>query len=90
MRVKCGRCQRPFTDKEIETKKKLKSSRISQARTEAKERGEKVGPDYIYDYDEIRKLRKQGLTVRAIAKQMGCSTSPVSRALKPQTTGDEG
>lgn len=78
----CATCKRPFSDLEIEAKKKQKSDRIKQARIDAKNAGEQVGAKRKYDREAIIKLRNDGLSIRAIAKLIGSSISPVNNAIK--------
>ena len=81
-KVICRHCGKSYSAEEIEAKKKRKSMLISLARREARERGENSGAKRQYDYDRIRELRGSGLTIRAIARELGCSNTPVVRALK--------
>lgn len=54
----------------------------------AKAKAEKAGTPWItgrpttLNHDEIRKLRAGGLSVRQIAKEVGCSSSAVQKVLK--------
>lgn len=75
----CRLCKKQFTEKEIEQKRVLKSQRISQAKKEAKERGEPVGAKRKYDEykNRILELRKKGLSFKKIADEIGCSVTPI-------------
>jgi DNA invertase Pin-like site-specific DNA recombinase len=67
----------------LETAKaSTKSLRIRNARVEAKLAGEHVGAKKLRNDEKIRQLRSQGLSIRAIAHELGTSTSPVVAALK--------
>jgi len=48
----------------------------------AKENGSRIGRNKIRNDENIAKLRKRGMTIRAIAKVEGVSTTAVQRALK--------
>ncbi len=80
--MKCKHCNQDIPQSEIERRKKKKSDLIKQARIEAKSRGEQVGALKKYDRNQIIELRKLGYSLRKIAKEVGCSVSPVVDALK--------
>ena len=78
----CRYCGQETSVEWLATKEKRKSDKIKAAVQERRKNGERIGPPKRYDYDTVRKLRKRGLTMREIAKQMGCSTNVVQRALR--------
>lgn len=78
----CKHCNQEVPSSEIERRKKKKSDLIKQARIEAKSRGEQVGALKKYDRNKIIELRKLGYSIRKIAKEVGCSISPVVDTLK--------
>jgi DNA invertase Pin-like site-specific DNA recombinase len=49
-----------------------------------KERGTRPGRKRTRDDKAIARLRKQGLSIRAIAEKAGCSTTTVQRSLKEE------
>lgn len=51
----------------------------------AKEKGVKFGRKSTIDSERVLALHKEGLSVRAIATEMGCSKSPVQRIIKPDS-----
>ena len=73
-----------FTKEMIEERRRLKSKRISEKRLGQKAQGVTVGVPRQFDYEEIRFLKSKGFSMREIAVKMGCSTSPVTRALKEE------
>lgn len=50
----------------------------------AKAEGVHIGRPLMVDQNEIRKLRSDGLSHRAIAKKLNCSYGSVAYALKPR------
>lgn len=76
----CKRCKRwmsrEFLEEHLKEMTRIKGDKISKAHKDNKH-GKK-----IYQSDRIIELRKQGLSIRKIAKIIGCSTSPVVEALK--------
>lgn len=59
---------------------------IEREKAKAAAKGEKwaTGRPQVLDYDQIRKLRGDGLSVRQIAKELGCSSSAVQKVLTAQ------
>ena len=47
-----------------------------------KENGTKAGRKRTFNYSDIRKLRDKGMSYRAVAKEIGCSTTAVQRAMR--------
>lgn len=66
----------------------LRKERQMEGIAKAKAKAEKAGAPWItgrpttLNHDEIRKLRTGGLSVRQIAKEVGCSPSAVQKVLK--------
>lgn len=66
----------------------LRKERQMEGIAKAKAKAEKDGTPWItgrpvtLNHDEIRRLKADGLTVRAIAKKVGCSSSAVQKVLK--------
>ena len=71
-----------FKEATKECRHKLKSLRIQLARETARLNGEQIGRKMKRDNAEIIRLRKEGLSIKAIAQKLGCSTMPVQQALK--------
>ncbi|KQO83559.1 recombinase family protein [Rhizobium sp. Leaf262] len=65
----------------------LRKERQLEGIAKAKAKAEKAGTPWItgrpvsLDHEEIRKLRADGLSVRQIAKEVGCSSSAVQKVL---------
>lgn len=82
----CRSCGR-FMDEEF-LKARLKEVQAKKAQkmrdsfVERRAAGEQIGAVRKRNNAEILRLRAQGLSIRAIARQLGCSVSPVSDALK--------
>jgi len=80
--VICRNCGKPYSKEEIEAKRKKKSMLISLARKEADLTKDNKCYNKKYDRTLMIELRKHGLSIREIAKRIGCSTSPVVAALR--------
>lgn len=83
--VKCKYCLRPITKNVIAKKRAIKVQNALNSLAKAKANGNcaKMGRKKIRNDEQIRALRKTGLTMRAIAKKIGLSTTAVQRGLKP-------
>lgn len=69
---------------ETELRKERQLEGIAKARAKAEKAGTPwiTGRPVTLNHDEIRKLRAEGLSVRHIAKEVGCSSSAVQKVLK--------
>lgn len=67
----------------------LIKERVRSGLQNAKARGKILGRPKKIAYDKIRCLRAQGLSIRAIAKELGISTGPVQSALVIKTPSFE-
>lgn len=72
---------------ETELRKERQLEGIAKAKAKAEKAGEKwiTGRPVSLNHDEIRKLRADGLSVRQIAKEVGCSSSAVQKVLTAAT-----
>lgn len=79
---KCPKCLRLITAKVLAEKynRKVENARRSTAKRIAS--GKKSGRPKLRDDEEIKRLRKTGLSMREIAQRIGMSTTAVQRALK--------
>lgn len=80
--IPCPFCHRQITQAVLDKKRMLKTDN---ARASTKKRianGTYAGPPKLRDDSWIKELRRQGLTIREIAKEIGLSTSAVQRGLK--------
>jgi hypothetical protein len=77
----CSLCKRPYSKEDLEKKLKRKQEILKLALANARARGVHIGRKRENDYDKIRWLKKEGLTVRKIAEAMQCSTSTVQAAV---------
>ncbi|NSY61067.1 recombinase family protein [Agrobacterium tumefaciens] len=68
---------------ETELRKERQLEGIAKAKAEAEKAGTPwiTGRPVSLNYDEIRKLRVDGLSIRQIAKEVGCSSSAVQKVL---------
>jgi DNA invertase Pin-like site-specific DNA recombinase len=66
----------------------LKSVHQKEAMALAKKYGERIGRPKMFDDEIIKMFRSEGLSYRSIAAKLGCSTSVISRALKPAKPED--
>lgn len=62
----------------------LIQERVRAGLRRAKAQGKRIGRRKVRDDDQIRRLREDGLSIRAISKRVGLSTTAVQRALKPR------
>lgn len=69
---------------ETELRKERQMEGIAKAKAKAEKTGEKwiTGRPVTLNHQEIRSLRASGLSVRQIAKEVGCSSSAVQKVLK--------
>lgn len=71
----------------------LRKERQMEGIAKAKAKAEKAGTPWItgrpvtLNHEEIRRLRAEGLSVRNIAKEVGCSSSAVQKVLDAAKTG---
>ncbi len=76
----CRSCGQWISKELLETKKRLKAKRIS----EAFESADRVGRHRSVDRKKILELRASGMTIREIANRIPCSTHTVVVALKEE------
>lgn len=81
-RSTCPNCGQKYPNGYWEKKEKLRSENLSKSLRAAKARGENVGRKKIRDDKFIRALRKKGLSIRAIAKEIKMSPYTVQCSLK--------
>lgn len=67
----------------------LISSRTKEGMAYARARGKRIGRPETKDTKRILSLRAKGISYRAIAKELGCSTSAVCRAIAAASKGVE-
>lgn len=81
---KCPYCHRKMTKAVWAFKRQLKVNNALASVAKMKAKGGKYpgGRNKLRNDDRIKALRKQGLSMRAIAKEIGLSTSAVQRGLK--------
>lgn len=77
----CPFCTEPLKAEFLERRSKIRGLKISRALTQNKLLGEPVGRPRMYDYDAIRKLRKEGLSYREICQKLNVSFGSVQRAV---------
>ncbi len=65
----------------IEYKREKKQINALHSVQKAKENGNQVGRKKVRDDSLIWRLRKEGMTIRSIAKQTGVSSASVQRSL---------
>lgn len=82
----CPKCRAPISQKSIDIITKIKREN---AMNMGKGIKHKVGRKKIRDDDQIYFLRKSGLTLRAIAKIIGLSTTAVLRSLKERASRND-
>jgi DNA-binding NarL/FixJ family response regulator len=78
----CLYCHRPITEDVVAEKKRRKVANALASVEKAKRNGTKVGPKKKRDDEQIKRLRAKGLSMRAIAKEIGMSTGSVQKGLK--------
>ena len=75
---KCKYCHQVLSDEYLAERKRLKGLAISKGLLNSTNAGRKRGTNY----EHIKDLRRQGMTIRNISKQVGCSNMTVQRAIK--------
>ena len=82
--MKCPHCGLGTTLKDADPQeyKRRKIANAIASSKKAKANGSHIGRNKMRDDLEIRKLRAKGLSIRAIAKEIGMSTATVQRGLK--------
>lgn len=80
--MKCHTCHRKFSNSELKQKAKQKSDKIKAAIALAKLNGVQIGAKRKYDREKINELRRLGFSIKKIAKELGCSITPVTDTLK--------
>lgn len=79
----CPYCKIPLSEQTLFLKKLAKQENARNSSIKAKKNGNrKGGRNKKRDDILIKSLRESGLTIRAIAKQSGVSTTAVQRSLK--------
>lgn len=80
----CPYCLRTLTKKVFKEKymRKVANARLSVKKAIANGNHRSGGRPKLRDDNLIRLLRKKGLSIRAIAREIGLSTSAVQRGLK--------
>lgn len=79
----CKYCHRPITKAVLAEKRRRKVENALASTRKRIERGTPTkGRTKIRNDEQIRELRAKGLTIRAIAKEIGMSTMAVQRGLK--------
>lgn len=79
---RCKYCEQIIPQEFFDKKARQKSQAIRRTIEERRLRGEVIGRPSEVSADEIVRLRKQGSTIREIAKKLHCSTKTVQRAIK--------
>ena len=79
---KCPRCLRPITLDVLSNKRRIKIENALASVQKAKANGTRVGPKRRRPSERIKELRKNGLTIRAIAREIGMSTRSVQAGLE--------
>lgn len=74
----CAHCGQPMSREFLEEKQRVRRERIKSALAQA----DRVGRPKTRDDDAIRELRRAGKSIRAIARELNCSTWSVQRSLK--------
>jgi DNA invertase Pin-like site-specific DNA recombinase len=65
-----------------EWNRKSRGERIKAGLAEAKRNGQRLGrPEVVFDRDRAAELRKNGASIRDVARELGVPTSTVHRAL---------
>lgn len=80
----CPHCGQWRDEKWFEFRMELQRARLRKAAVDAKARGDNVGRLRQYDHKEIRRLRGRGLSIRRIAKEIGCSPWTVFRVVRDE------
>jgi transposase-like protein len=80
--TKCPHCQTPYSEEFIAKAEKAKSEAQKAAYRLAKKYGEHWGRPREVDDAKVMELKKQGLSVRAIARVLRFSPGTVQDAIK--------
>lgn len=80
--MNCKYCLRKITKAVLEKKRKLKADNARASLAKAKANGKICGRKKMRDDDLIKRLRAQGLSIRAIAREINMSTGAVQKGLK--------
>ena len=67
----CKACKRPLTEEMIADKRARKVENARASARKAKANGSHIGRLKIRDDEQIKELRRKGLTMREIAKEIG-------------------
>jgi len=78
----CKFCYRPMTEEILKEKQKRKIDNARASVAKAKANGNRLGRRKIRDDNQIRALRREGLSIRDIAAKIGLSTAAVQNGLK--------
>lgn len=78
----CDLCLRPFTQEVVDLKRKIRADNARASMLKAIANGAKLGRKRTRNDEQILSLRKQGFSMREIAKRSGCSTGAVQASLK--------
>jgi len=69
-----------------ELERSLIAERVRAGLRNARAKGKRLGrPRYAVDAEQVRALRQAGLSIRQIARKVGCSTGPISAITKAVT-----
>lgn len=78
----CKFCYRPITKAVLAEKRRRKVENALASLKKMRANGKRGGRKRTRDDNKIRALRRQGLSIRAIALLTNCSTTAVQRSLK--------
>jgi AraC-like DNA-binding protein len=79
---RCSRCTQIIPKRVVDEKRRARAENARRSAAKARSNGTHYGRRKIRNDDQIKALRRQGLTMREIAKEIGLSTSAVQRGLK--------
>lgn len=84
----CKRCGQQVLKELIAEKRRLKGENVRAGLFKRKAAGLAIGRPKKRDDAKIWKLRKRGLSIRAIAKIIGVSVAPVQQSLAARAEGE--
>lgn len=78
----CSQCLRKYPPGYLAAKKKVWGENVRRSLADRKAKGLPIGRPKLRDDNLIVELRARGLSIRKIAKEIGCSSSSVAAAIK--------
>lgn len=78
----CPHCKQKYQKAFIDEAKRLKLTRLKIGQARAIMEGRHIGRPRKLDFDLVKKMRSEGMTIRAIAKELGCSPSSVNEIIR--------